>query len=56
VNVRWRGQVAAEFLLCVALLATALFAPLVEGTSAASYLARHVANWFHGLYEVLALS
>lgn len=47
---------AAEFLLCVALLAAALFAPLVEGRSAATYLASRIVAWFHGLYELLALS
>lgn len=51
-----RGQAAAEFLLCVAMLVVALFAPLVEGRSVVTYLARQLVAWFHGLYELLALS
>lgn len=51
-----RGQVVTEYLLCVALLAAALFAPVVEGRSAAAYLAHEIVSWFHGLYALLALS
>ena len=50
------GQAATEFLVCVALLATALFAPFLEGRSAVSYLAHQVVAWLRGLFELLALS
>jgi len=50
------GQAATEFLLCVAVLAAALFAPVVEGRSPVSYLAHQIVGWMHGLYELLALS
>jgi len=50
------GHAATEFLLCVASLATALFAPLIEGRSAMSYLAHLLVAWLRGLFELLALS
>lgn len=51
-----RGQAAVEFALCAALLAAALFVPVVDGTSVTVYLARQLVAWFHGLYSWLALT
>ncbi len=53
---RSQGQAAAEYLLCVGLIAAALFLPFFEGRSVTSYLAMQVVEWFHGLYELLALT
>jgi hypothetical protein len=50
------GQAAVEFAVCAAVLAAALFAPVIEGTSVAVYLARQLVDWFHGLYSWLALT
>jgi hypothetical protein len=50
------GHAAVEFALCAALLAAAAFAPVVEGASATTYLARQMVAWFHGLYVLLAFS
>jgi hypothetical protein len=53
---RMTGQAAAEFALCVAILALAVFAPALDGTSVATYLARQMVAWFHGLHSLLAYS
>jgi hypothetical protein len=55
-TVRPRGQAAVEFTVCAALLAAALFAPVIDGTSVTTYLARQLVAWFHGLYSWLALT
>ena len=50
------GQSAAEFLLCVAVLAGVLFVPFIEGASVSTLLARRMKDFVHGFYALLALA
>jgi hypothetical protein len=51
-----RGQAAPEFVLITSLLAAALFLPWFDGVSASTLLTRRIAEAFHGLFFLIAVS
>lgn len=51
-----RGQALVEYLACAAAIATALFAPVFDGTSAAEWLLEAIARAYRNGAFLISLS